>query len=81
MVVADITDWKSPRGRVAALSRSRLADDPDLINARRDLRAARLADYVKRSVESAPPLTAAQRACIAALLGPATTAGGGRVAR
>lgn len=64
----DPTDWRSPRGRVAALSRSRTADDPDLQGARRDLRAARLADYITRTVAEAPPLTADQRDTLATLL-------------
>ena len=64
----DPTDWRSPRGRVAALSRSRAADDPDLQDARRDLRAARLADYITRTVDSAPPLTSIQRDRLALLL-------------
>ena len=64
----DPTDWRSPRGRVAALSRSRTADDPDLQGARRDLRAARLADYITRTVAAAPPLTAEQRDQLTLLL-------------
>ncbi|MFF5862646.1 hypothetical protein [Micrococcus luteus] len=58
------------RGRVASLSRSRPATDPDLINARRDLAAAKLDAYVKKVVAEAPPLTNAQRDRIAALLRP-----------
>lgn len=64
------------RGRVASLSRSRPATDPDLIDARRDLAAAKLDAYVKKVVAEAPPLTDAQRDRIAALLCPA--GGGGR---
>lgn len=52
--------WKSDRARVAALSRSRGADDPDLIEARRDLAAARLEDHITKVVAEAPPLTAIQ---------------------
>jgi len=62
--------WTSYRARVASLSRSRRADDPDLANARRDLAAERLAEHVRRVVDQAPPLTGAQRAQIAALLRP-----------
>lgn len=58
------------RARVASLSRSRPATDPDLIAARRDLAAAKLADYVARVVAEAPPLTAEQREYIAAQLRP-----------
>lgn len=56
------------RGRVAALSRSRRPDDPELIDARRQLAAANIASYVERAVAKAPPLTAEQRDRIAILL-------------
>lgn len=69
-----MTTWTSERARVASLSRSRSTDDPELIEARRNLKAERLADYVARVVAEAPPLTDAQRDRIAALLRPA---GGG----
>ena len=59
---------KSARGRIAALSRSRESDDPDLQAAHRDLRAERLASHVTEVVASAPPLTDEQRERIAALL-------------
>ena len=62
--------WTAERARVASLSRSRTTDDPDLINARVSLRAARLEDYVQRVVAEAPPLTPEQRDRIAALLRP-----------
>jgi hypothetical protein len=60
--------WKAERARVASLSRSRPADDPDLIAARLNLRAERLADYIRKTVDSAPPLTAEQRDRLAVLL-------------
>lgn len=66
--------WTVERARVASLSRSRPADDPDLANARRNLRAERLADHIARVVAEAPPLTEAQRDRLAALLR------GGRIA-
>ncbi len=56
------------RGRVAALSRSRTSADPELVSARRNLRAARLEDHVQRVLAEAPPLTDEQRERIAALL-------------
>lgn len=56
------------RGKIAALSRSRQSDDPELIEARRNLRALRLEEYVTRIVAEAPPLTDEQRERIAALL-------------
>lgn len=66
------------RGRVAALSRSRQPDDPDVVAARRDLKAAKLEDYVARVVAEAPQLTVEQRDRIAALLRPSV--GGGSAA-
>lgn len=58
------------RGRVASLTRSRAADDPELIEARTNLAAEKLAAYVSAVVAEAPPLTDAQRDRIAALLRP-----------
>ncbi|MCV7750891.1 hypothetical protein O3783_01265 [Micrococcus luteus] len=58
------------RGRVASLTRSRPADDPELIEARTNLAAEKLAAYVSAVVAEAPPLTDAQRDRIAALLRP-----------
>ncbi len=56
-----MSEWTHHRARVASLTRSRTPDDPDLIEARRDLKAERLADYITRTVDAAPPLTPAQR--------------------
>jgi len=60
--------WTSERARVASLSRSRTADDPDLLAARLNLRAERLAAHVAKVVGEAPALTPAQRDRIAVLL-------------
>lgn len=60
--------WTAERARVASLSRSRPPDDPDLVNARRNLKAERLADYIERVVDAAPPLSSAQRDRLALLL-------------
>lgn len=60
--------WTSERARYASLTRSRQPDDPDLIAARRNLKAERLADYIKKVVDSAPALTADQRDTLAILL-------------
>lgn len=65
-----MSTWTSERARVASLSRSRPADDVDLVQARRNLRAERLAAHVAEVVAEAPPLTDEQRARIAALLAP-----------
>jgi hypothetical protein len=68
--------WKTQRAKVAALSRSRPANDPEIIEARRNLKALKLEEYVSKVVAEAPPLTADQADRIAALLRPAN--GGGR---
>lgn len=68
--------WTKERARVASLSRSRTPDDPDLVNARRNLRAIRLQEHVAKVVAQAPPLTSEQRDRIAALLRPTDRIGG-----
>ncbi|HEV8174337.1 MAG TPA: hypothetical protein VGP91_11890 [Actinoplanes sp.] len=55
-----MSTWTSERARYASLTRSRPADDPDLLAARRDLRAARAEDYIQKVVAGAPPLTPEQ---------------------
>lgn len=62
---------KSGRGRVAALTRSRKPNDPELIDARRKLAADKLAAYISRVVDAAPPLTDEQRSQLTELLRPA----------
>ncbi len=63
-----MASWTHERARVAALGRHRDADDPVVVSARRDLRAARAEDYIRRLVDAAPPLTAEQRDRLAVLL-------------
>lgn len=63
-----MSDWTHHRARVATLSRSRAVTDPELVEARRSLRAARLEDHVRKALADAPPLTDAQRERIARLL-------------
>jgi hypothetical protein len=58
----------SQRGRVAALSRSRPPDDPELLEAKGNLKAQSLEEHVRRVVAEAPPLTDEQRDRIASLL-------------
>lgn len=60
--------WTHERARVASLSRSRDKDDPELLDARRNLRAERLADYIRDTVDRAPALSAEQRSRLALLL-------------
>ena len=71
--------WTASRARVAALSRDRKDDDPDLVQARldfaadrRDRLADRLAEDIARAVADAPPLTQAQRDRIVQILGYST---------
>jgi hypothetical protein len=59
------------RSRVASLSRSRTPDDPELVDARRELAVANLENYVARVIDAAPPLTQQQRDRIASLIQPA----------
>lgn len=66
---------RSAAARVAAISRHH--GPCAAAEARRDLRAARLEDYVARIVSEAPPLTDEQATRIASLLKPAM-AGGAR---
>lgn len=56
------------KGKVGALSRSRTSNDPDLLDARQNLKAARLEEYVARTVSEAPTLTPEQADRIAGLL-------------
>lgn len=60
--------WTQDRARVAALSRTRTRDDPDLVSARQTLKAERLAEHVAKVLAEAPPLSDGQRERIAALL-------------
>ena len=61
----------SARNRLNVLARHRGPDHPSLDDARRDLRAAKAAAYIRALVDSAPPLTEEQRARLASLLAPA----------
>jgi hypothetical protein len=57
-------------GRKAALSRSRRADDPEFISVSQSLKAQQLADYIAKTLATAPALTSEQRAKLAELLRP-----------
>lgn len=65
-----MSTWTHYRAQVSSLSRSRAADDPDLIEARRNLRAARLEAHIEKALADAPPLTDQQLERIARLLTP-----------
>ncbi len=60
--------WTHHRARIAALSRDRSPDDPEILDARRDLRAARLEEHVRKVVADWPPLTDEQLDRLAGLL-------------
>jgi hypothetical protein len=65
---ATVRNWTSYRAEYASLTRSRRPDDPELLEARRNLRAAKLADHIVKVVAEAPPLTQEQRDRLAVLL-------------
>lgn len=65
---------RSIRQRHNQLVRHHGADAAVVTEARRDLRAANLADHIRRVVNEAPPLTDEQRARLAALLRPIPSA-------
>lgn len=60
--------WTHHRARVAALTRDRLPDDPELQDARRSLRFSRISDAITEAVTAAPILTAEQLDQLAVLL-------------
>jgi hypothetical protein len=63
-----LSTWTHERARVASLTRSRTADDPELLNARSALRTAKFEADVRKLVDAAPPLTDEQRNRLALLL-------------
>jgi hypothetical protein len=67
------SELASAHGTYAALKRHH-PKSPDVVHAARDLAAAKLADYISRVVDAAPPLTPAQRDRLALLLKPADAA-------
>lgn len=56
------------RGRVGALTQHRTADDPELVDARRDLAASVMEEQARRLVEKFPPLSDEQVGRIVSLL-------------
>lgn len=71
------------RARVAAMSRAvRNGERPaaDLDRAKRDFNAAKIADYIRRALAEAPPLTDEQRVRLADLLRPARKIASSRAA-
>lgn len=68
----DTTGWRSERARLAALTRHHpepdSAEEAERERLRANLRLARASRVVQELVAEAPPLTAEQRAHLAALL-------------
>jgi hypothetical protein len=60
--------WTHERAKLASLARHRPGDTEAIEEARRNLRAAKLEDAIHTAVAAAPPLTAAQRSRLAAIL-------------
>lgn len=60
--------WTQERARVASLSRSRTADDPELLAARGRLKSERLELFIAKTLAAAPPLTGEQIDRLAMLL-------------
>lgn len=52
------------RARIGSLCRSRAADDPELLAARRELATATIGEFIERTLASVPPLSREQRARI-----------------
>lgn len=69
--MAPTPTWTSERARVAVNSRHHGPHAPSTLEARRDLRAACLGDFILRTVAAAPALTIEQRSRLAQLLSPA----------
>lgn len=63
-----MSTWTHYRAKVAALSRDRRPDDPELLEARCNLRAAILHRQVVRALTDYPPLTVSDRQDLAELL-------------
>ncbi len=59
---------RTARARIAALKRHH-PNDQETFELARDFKAERLAEYIERVVDAAPPLTQAQRDKLATLLG------------
>jgi len=65
-----MSSWTQQRARIAGLSRDRAYDDPELLDARRELRTLRLAEAIHTAIDGWPPLTEEQRDRLATLLRP-----------
>lgn len=68
----------SARGTYVALSKHHPSDSPQVIEAKRELRAIKLQEYVAKAVAELPRLSEAQIKEVARLLLPSLTSGAGR---
>jgi hypothetical protein len=63
------TSWTHHRATIGALKKhGRSDDDAAVVAARQKMRAAQAEDYIRRLVDSAPPLSEEQRDRLALLL-------------
>lgn len=60
--------FKTLRGRFSNMVRHHGPESPETITAKRDMKAARIAEWVARELEDAPPLTNAQLGRISSIL-------------
>jgi hypothetical protein len=67
-VEVPVPPWTHYRAKIARLSRDRAPDDPELVEARRNLKAVRLGDRIASDLHSQPALTVEQRADLATSL-------------
>ena len=67
--------WQKTRSKIARAVRDHHPES-EITALRRDLRAERLEEHVRRTVDQAPPLTPEQRSRLAVLLLRSTAKGG-----
>ncbi|MFF1382737.1 hypothetical protein ACFVWT_04140 [Arthrobacter sp. NPDC058288] len=63
-----MSKYAHSKAKIGGLALHRPADDPELVEARRQYKADLLADRITEALESWPPLTPAQREEMARLL-------------
>ncbi len=66
--ISTLIEVLSAAGRYSQLKRKFPADDPRVLDARRDLVTARLIEHVKQLMASTPPLTGEQVEAVATVL-------------